>query len=101
MGLLLWKRWSPPTSGDGLDLNNAFVRTYSEYHFPVDHLVSICLFLLHPQLKYRKDQKKMRGTSHYTSLTSEDNLALKNARKISKLVSEVQKPGVHGVQDLE
>ncbi|XP_059892423.1 nebulin-related-anchoring protein isoform X3 [Gadus macrocephalus] len=39
-------------------------------------------------LKYRKDQKKMKGTSHFTSLTSEDNLALKNARKISKLVSE-------------
>lgn len=31
----------------------------------------------------------MKGTSHFHSLTSEDNLALKNARKISKLVSEV------------
>jgi hypothetical protein len=58
----------------------------------VDHLVSVCLSL-HPQLKYRKDQKKMKGTSHFTSLTSEDNLALKNARKISKLVSEVRSLG--------
>ncbi|XP_053196690.1 nebulin-related-anchoring protein isoform X1 [Scomber japonicus] len=41
-------------------------------------------------LKYRKDLKKMKGTSHYHSLTSEDNLALKNARKINKLVSEVE-----------
>ncbi len=31
----------------------------------------------------------MKGTSHFHSLTSEDNLALKNARKINKLVSEV------------
>ncbi|CAL8281825.1 unnamed protein product [Merluccius merluccius] len=41
-------------------------------------------------LKYRKDLNKMKGTSHFHSLTSEDNLALKNARKISKLVSEVE-----------
>uniref|UniRef100_A0A665VGR3 Nebulin-related anchoring protein n=2 Tax=Carangiformes TaxID=1489907 RepID=A0A665VGR3_ECHNA len=41
-------------------------------------------------LKYRKDLNKMKGTSHYHSLTSEDNLALKNARKINKLVSEVE-----------
>ncbi|KAK7919568.1 hypothetical protein WMY93_010852 [Mugilogobius chulae] len=41
-------------------------------------------------LKYRKDINKMKGTSHYHSLTSEDNLALKNARKISKIVSEVE-----------
>uniref|UniRef100_A0A671X2A2 Nebulin-related anchoring protein n=1 Tax=Sparus aurata TaxID=8175 RepID=A0A671X2A2_SPAAU len=41
-------------------------------------------------LKYRKDLNKMKGTSHFHSLTSEDNLALKNARKITKLVSEVE-----------
>uniref|UniRef100_A0A671X2A7 Nebulin-related anchoring protein n=1 Tax=Sparus aurata TaxID=8175 RepID=A0A671X2A7_SPAAU len=41
-------------------------------------------------LKYRKDLNKMKGTSHFHSLTSEDNLALKNARKITKLVSENQ-----------
>ncbi|XP_061822685.2 nebulin-related-anchoring protein isoform X1 [Nerophis lumbriciformis] len=41
-------------------------------------------------LKYRKDLNKMKGSSHYHSLTSEDNLALKNARKINKLVSEVE-----------
>ncbi|KAM4623432.1 nebulin-related-anchoring protein isoform 2-T2 [Polymixia lowei] len=41
-------------------------------------------------LKYKKDLKKMKGTSHFHSLTSEDNLALKNARKINKLVSEVE-----------
>uniref|UniRef100_A0A3Q3EKD4 Nebulin-related anchoring protein n=1 Tax=Labrus bergylta TaxID=56723 RepID=A0A3Q3EKD4_9LABR len=41
-------------------------------------------------LKYRKDLKKMKGTSHFHSLTSEDNLSLMNARKINKLVSEVE-----------
>uniref|UniRef100_A0A8D3C271 Nebulin-related anchoring protein n=1 Tax=Scophthalmus maximus TaxID=52904 RepID=A0A8D3C271_SCOMX len=41
-------------------------------------------------LKYRKDLHKMKGTSHFHSLTSEDNLALKNARKINKMVSEVE-----------
>ncbi|KAK2884741.1 hypothetical protein Q8A73_021215 [Channa argus] len=41
-------------------------------------------------LKYRKDLNKMKGTSHFHSLTSEDNVALKNARKINKLVSEVE-----------
>ncbi|XP_051274055.1 nebulin-related-anchoring protein isoform X1 [Dicentrarchus labrax] len=41
-------------------------------------------------LKYRKDANKMKGTSHFHSLTSEDNLALKNARKINKMVSEVE-----------
>uniref|UniRef100_A0A8C9WY48 Nebulin-related anchoring protein n=1 Tax=Sander lucioperca TaxID=283035 RepID=A0A8C9WY48_SANLU len=39
-------------------------------------------------LTYRKDLNKMKGTSHFHSLTSEDNLALKNARKINKIVSE-------------
>uniref|UniRef100_A0A668ADI7 Nebulin-related anchoring protein n=1 Tax=Myripristis murdjan TaxID=586833 RepID=A0A668ADI7_9TELE len=41
-------------------------------------------------LKYKKDLNKMKGTSHFHSLTSEDNLTLKNARKINKLVSEVE-----------
>ncbi|XP_047466049.1 nebulin-related-anchoring protein isoform X2 [Mugil cephalus] len=41
-------------------------------------------------LKYKKDLNKMKGTSHYHSLTSEDNLAMKNARKINKMVSEVE-----------
>uniref|UniRef100_A0A7N8YMT2 Nebulin-related anchoring protein n=1 Tax=Mastacembelus armatus TaxID=205130 RepID=A0A7N8YMT2_9TELE len=39
-------------------------------------------------LKYRKDLNKMKGTSRFHSLTSEDNLTLKNAQKINKLVSE-------------
>uniref|UniRef100_A0A3B5LKB8 Nebulin-related anchoring protein n=1 Tax=Xiphophorus couchianus TaxID=32473 RepID=A0A3B5LKB8_9TELE len=39
-------------------------------------------------LKYKKDLNKMKGTSHFHSLTSDDNLALKNARKINKIVSE-------------
>ncbi|XP_021167746.2 nebulin-related-anchoring protein isoform X2 [Fundulus heteroclitus] len=41
-------------------------------------------------LKYKKDLNKMKGTSHFHSLTSEDNLTLKNARKINKMVSEVE-----------
>uniref|UniRef100_A0A7N6BSZ5 LIM zinc-binding domain-containing protein n=1 Tax=Anabas testudineus TaxID=64144 RepID=A0A7N6BSZ5_ANATE len=41
-------------------------------------------------LKYRQDLNKMKGTSHFHSLTSEDNMTLKNARKINKLVSEVE-----------
>ncbi|KAM8836590.1 nebulin-related-anchoring protein [Spinachia spinachia] len=41
-------------------------------------------------LKYRKDLSKMKDSSHFHSLTSEDNLALKNARKINKIVSEVE-----------
>ncbi|KAK3559454.1 hypothetical protein QTP86_013637, partial [Hemibagrus guttatus] len=40
-------------------------------------------------LKYKKDLNKMKGSaSAYHCLTSEDNLALKNACKINKLVSE-------------
>ncbi|XP_047673727.1 nebulin-related-anchoring protein isoform X2 [Tachysurus fulvidraco] len=42
-------------------------------------------------LKYKKDLNKMKGsTSAYHCLTSEDNLAMKNACKINKLVSEVE-----------
>ncbi|XP_033975789.1 nebulin-related-anchoring protein isoform X1 [Trematomus bernacchii] len=41
-------------------------------------------------LKYKKDLDKMKGTSHFHSLTSEDNVTLMNARKINKFVSEVE-----------
>ncbi|XP_038136493.1 nebulin-related-anchoring protein isoform X1 [Cyprinodon tularosa] len=41
-------------------------------------------------LKYKKDLNKMKGTSHFHSLTSQDNLSLKNAQQINKLVSEVE-----------
>lgn len=42
------------------------------------------------QLKYKKDLNKMKGSaSAYHCLTPDDNLALKNACKINKLVSEV------------
>ncbi|XP_068439400.1 nebulin-related-anchoring protein [Clinocottus analis] len=41
-------------------------------------------------LKYKKDLSKMKGASHFHSLTSEDNLALMNSRKINKIVSEVE-----------
>uniref|UniRef100_A0A4W4EJZ7 LIM zinc-binding domain-containing protein n=1 Tax=Electrophorus electricus TaxID=8005 RepID=A0A4W4EJZ7_ELEEL len=39
-------------------------------------------------LKYKKDLNKMKGSSAYHSLNPDDNLTLKNARKINKLVSE-------------
>uniref|UniRef100_W5L5P0 Nebulin-related anchoring protein n=1 Tax=Astyanax mexicanus TaxID=7994 RepID=W5L5P0_ASTMX len=39
-------------------------------------------------LKYKKDLNKMKGSSAYHSLTTDDNLTLKNACKINKLVSE-------------
>lgn len=42
------------------------------------------------QLKYKKDLNKMKGMSHFHSLTTEDNLILKNAQKINKIVSEVR-----------
>jgi len=60
---------------------------------PEDHLIS-CLSLCvpAPQLKYRKDLNKMKGTSHFHSLMSEDNLALKKARQINNIVSEVWMP---------
>ncbi|XP_072523449.1 nebulin-related-anchoring protein [Salminus brasiliensis] len=41
-------------------------------------------------LKYKKDLKKMKGSSAYHSLTTDDNLTLKNACKINKIVSEVE-----------
>ena len=51
--------------------------------------ISLSPFLT-SQLKYKKDLRKMKGSSHFHSLTAEDNLALKNARKINKIVSEVR-----------
>lgn len=42
------------------------------------------------QLKYKKDLNRMKGTSHFHNLTTEDNLTLKNAKKINKIVSEVK-----------
>lgn len=41
-------------------------------------------------LKYKKDLKKMKGSSAYHTLNTEDNLTLKSARKINKLMSEVE-----------
>ncbi|KAF7204368.1 nebulin-related-anchoring protein isoform X2 [Nothobranchius furzeri] len=41
-------------------------------------------------LKYKKDLNKMKGTSHFHSLATEDNLTLKNAQKINKIVSKVE-----------
>lgn len=32
----------------------------------------------------------MKGTTHFHSLGTEDNLSLKNAQKINKIVSEVR-----------
>lgn len=51
----------------------------------------LCFLCFSSQLKYRKDLNKMKGSSHFHSLTSEDNLALMNARRINKLVSEVSR----------
>ncbi|KAL0984540.1 hypothetical protein UPYG_G00142970, partial [Umbra pygmaea] len=42
------------------------------------------------ELKYKKDLNKLRGSFHFHNLTSEDNLALKSARNINKIVSEVE-----------
>ncbi|XP_066548934.1 nebulin-related-anchoring protein [Amia ocellicauda] len=41
-------------------------------------------------LKYKQGFSKSKGTAHFNTLTTEDNLALKNAQKINKLVSEVE-----------
>ncbi len=40
------------------------------------------------QLKYKKDMK-MKGSSAYQTLNTDDNLTLKCAQKINKLVSKV------------
>lgn len=42
------------------------------------------------QLKYRKGLNKMNATTRFHTLSTEDNLSLKNAQKINKLVSEVR-----------
>ncbi|KAK7122489.1 hypothetical protein R3I94_019565 [Phoxinus phoxinus] len=41
-------------------------------------------------LKYKKDLKKMKGSSAYHTLNTEDNLTLMSSRKINKLMSEVE-----------
>ena len=50
------------------------------------------LFLFQPssffQLTYKKDLSKM-GSSHYSTLNTEDNLSMKNSRKVNKMCSEV------------
>ncbi|XP_073451972.1 nebulin-related-anchoring protein [Aquarana catesbeiana] len=40
-------------------------------------------------IKYKKDLSKMRGAAHYHSLTTDDNLTMKQAQNVNKLVSEV------------
>lgn len=42
------------------------------------------------QIKYKKDLSKMKGAAHFHSLTAEDNLVLKQAQSVNKLVSEVR-----------
>lgn len=42
------------------------------------------------QIKYKKDLSKMKGAAHFHSLTAEDNLVLKQAQSVNKLVSEVK-----------
>ncbi|XP_054221934.1 nebulin-related-anchoring protein isoform X1 [Homo sapiens] len=39
-------------------------------------------------IKYRQDFNKMKGTAHYHSLPAQDNLVLKRAQSVNKLVSE-------------
>ncbi|XP_012670070.2 nebulin-related-anchoring protein [Clupea harengus] len=40
-------------------------------------------------LTYKKDLSKM-GSSHYSTLNTEDNLSMKNSRKVNKMCSEVE-----------
>ncbi|XP_069835866.1 nebulin-related-anchoring protein isoform X2 [Dendropsophus ebraccatus] len=40
-------------------------------------------------IKYKKDLSKMRGAAQYHTLAAEDNLTLKQAQNVNKLVSEV------------
>ncbi|XP_029466302.1 nebulin-related-anchoring protein isoform X2 [Rhinatrema bivittatum] len=40
-------------------------------------------------IKYKKDLSKMKGAAHYHYLTTQDNLAVKQAQDVNKLVSEV------------
>lgn len=39
-------------------------------------------------IKYRQDFNKMKGAAHYHSLPAQDNLVLKRAQSVNKLVSE-------------
>ncbi|XP_054975530.1 nebulin-related-anchoring protein isoform X2 [Sorex araneus] len=39
-------------------------------------------------IKYRQDYSKMKGAAHYHSLSAQDNLVLKRAQSVNKLVSE-------------
>uniref|UniRef100_A0A8C0IFZ8 Nebulin related anchoring protein n=1 Tax=Bubo bubo TaxID=30461 RepID=A0A8C0IFZ8_BUBBB len=41
-------------------------------------------------IKYKKDLSKMKGAAHFHSLTAEDNLVLKQAQSVNKLVSELK-----------
>uniref|UniRef100_A0A8C6IHT4 Nebulin-related-anchoring protein n=1 Tax=Mus spicilegus TaxID=10103 RepID=A0A8C6IHT4_MUSSI len=41
-------------------------------------------------IKYRQDFHKMKGAAHFHSLAAQDNLVLKRAQSVSKLVSEVE-----------
>lgn len=47
--------------------------------------LSVCSF----QIKYRQDFQKMKGAAHFHSLPAQDNLVLKRAQSVNKLVSEV------------
>lgn len=55
-----------------------------------EHLPYPPLSIFNLQLKYKKDLRKMKGSSAYQTLNTEDNLTLKSARKINKLMSEVR-----------
>lgn len=50
-------------------------------------LFFVCFF----QIKYRQDFNKMKGAAHYHSLPAQDNLVLKRAQSVNKLVSEVRR----------
>ncbi|KAM9326442.1 nebulin-related-anchoring protein [Gastrophryne carolinensis] len=40
-------------------------------------------------IKYKKDFSKMKGAAHYHTLSTDDNLTLKQAQNVNKLVSEI------------
>ncbi|KAM8923754.1 nebulin-related-anchoring protein isoform 2-T2 [Pelodytes ibericus] len=41
-------------------------------------------------IKYKKDLSKMKGAAHYHTLSTDENLSLKQAQNVNKLVSEVE-----------
>lgn len=47
------------------------------------------------QIKYRQDFNNMKGAAHYHSLPAQDNLVLKRAQSVNKLVSEVRMGDSH------